>query len=71
MLEMSPAQQEAMRRDHPSGKMKKTQWKVANLSKDLQAKGVIGMGDKKYLQRICTLNDVPIEMSMQGIAGNC
>jgi hypothetical protein len=25
------------------------------------------MGDKKELQQLCTLNDVPIEMSMQGI----
>jgi hypothetical protein len=35
-----PAQQEAMSKYHPSGKMKRTQWKVANLKKDLQAKGV-------------------------------
>jgi hypothetical protein len=25
------------------------------------------MGDKKEVQRLCTLNDVPIEMPMQGI----
>jgi hypothetical protein len=64
---MSPEQQEATRRDRPSGKMKKTQQEVADLNKDLQAKGVLGMGDKKELQLLCTLNDVPIEMPMQGI----
>jgi hypothetical protein len=44
---MPPAQPEATRKDHPSRKMKKTQWKVANLKKDLQAKGVLGVGNKK------------------------
>jgi hypothetical protein len=47
--------------------MKKTQRKVADLKKYLQAKGVSGMGNKKELQCLCTLNDVPIGMSMQGI----
>jgi hypothetical protein len=47
---MSPAQQEDTRKDCQFGKMKKTQLKVASLKKDLQAKGVLGMGDKKALQ---------------------
>ena len=47
--------------------MKRTQRKVVDLKKDLQAKGVLGMGDKKELQRLCSRNDVPIETSTMGI----
>jgi hypothetical protein len=38
---MTPAEREATRKDHPSGKMKRSQQKVVNLKKDLQAKGVL------------------------------
>jgi hypothetical protein len=48
----TPAEREATRKDRPSGKMKRTQQKAVNLKKDLQAKGVLGMGDKKELQRV-------------------
>ncbi len=44
---MTPAESEATRKDRPSGKMKRTQQKVVELKKGLQAKGVLGMGDKK------------------------
>jgi hypothetical protein len=64
---MTPAEREATRKDRPSGKMKRTQRKVVDLKKDLQAKGVLGMGDKKELQRLCSRNDVPIETSRMGI----
>jgi hypothetical protein len=37
------------------------------LKKYLQAKGALGMGDKKNLQQLCALNNIPIEISMQGI----
>jgi hypothetical protein len=64
---MTPAEREATRKDPPSGKMKRTQQKVLNLKKDLQSKGVLGMGDKKELQRLCSRNNVPIETSEMGI----
>jgi hypothetical protein len=64
---MSEEKREATRKDRPSGKTKKIQRKVADLKKDLQAKGLLGLGDKKELQRLCLLNDVPFEMSMEGI----
>jgi hypothetical protein len=64
---MTPAERVATRKDHPSGKMKRTQQKVVDLTKDLQAKGVLGMGDKKELQRLCSNNDVPIEKLEMGI----
>jgi hypothetical protein len=47
--------------------MKRTHQKVVYLKKYLQAKGVLGMGDKKELQRLCSRNDVPIETSKMGI----
>jgi hypothetical protein len=64
---MSEEKQEATGKDRPSGKTKKIQRKVADLKRDLQAKGLLGMGDKKELQRLCILNNVPIEMSIEGI----
>ncbi len=41
--------------------------RVAELKKDLQAKGVLGSGDKKELQQLSLLNDVPISIETQGI----
>jgi hypothetical protein len=64
---MSEEKREATRKDRPSGKRKKIQRKVADLKKDLQAKGLLGLGDKKELQRLCLLNDAPFEMSMEEI----
>jgi hypothetical protein len=47
---MPPTQQEATRKDCPSRKMKRTQRKVANLKKDLQAKGVL---EKRVTRKSC------------------
>jgi hypothetical protein len=64
---MSPAQRKATKKDHPSGKMKKTQRTVSDLRKDLQAIGVLGMGNKKKLQQLAVHNHIPIEISTLGI----
>jgi hypothetical protein len=65
---MSPAQREATRKDRPSGKTVKSVRRVAELKKDLQAKGVLGTGDKKELQQLCASNGVPISFQTQGIS---
>ena len=40
---------------------------VADLKKDLITRGVLGTGDKKELQRLCKLNDLPVTISTSGI----
>jgi hypothetical protein len=65
---MSRAQREDTRRDRPSGKTVKTARRVADLKKDLQAKGVLGRGDKKELQELCALNGVPVSLETVGIS---
>ena len=42
--------------------------RVAELKKDLQAKGVLGTSDKKELRQLYALNDVPIFSKTQGIS---
>jgi hypothetical protein len=64
---MNRTQREDTREDRPSGKIIKSARRVAELKKDLQAKGVLGSGDKKELQQLCLLNDVPISIETQGI----
>ena len=64
---MSAAQRESSRNDRPSGKTKMTKRNAADLKRDLQGKGVLGLGDKKELQRLSTLNNIPIEMSVETI----
>ena len=65
---MSGAQREATRKDRPSGKTVKSARRVAELKKDLQAKGVLGTGDRKELRQLCALNDVPIFIESPGIS---
>jgi hypothetical protein len=60
-------EREDTRKDRPSGKTAKSARRVAELKKDLQAKGVLGTGDKKELQQLCALNDVPIFIETNGI----
>jgi hypothetical protein len=64
---MNPAEREDTRKDRPLGKTTKSARRVAELKKDLQAKGVSGAGDKKELQQLRALNDVPISVETNGI----
>jgi hypothetical protein len=64
---MNPAERKDTRTDRPSGKTIKSARRAAELKKDLQAKGVLGTGDKKELQQLCALNDAPIVFETNGI----
>jgi hypothetical protein len=61
------SEREETRKDPPSGKTTKSSRRVAELKKDLQAKGVLGTGDKKELQQLRALNDAPIFVETNGI----
>jgi hypothetical protein len=64
---MNPVEREDTRKDRPSGKTTKFARRVAELKKDLQAKGVLGTGNKKELQQLCASNDAPNSIQTQGI----
>ena len=62
---MSQDEREATRKDRPSrtGTMITKQRLVVDLKKDLTEKGVLGTGDKREVQRLCVLNDIPVTVS--------